>query len=99
MLLAAAAGLTASPAALASSPAAREAHTSDVVASCIKASGLKNARLVGALIDYDDRAGFTAALIAGTYPQPHMRNQPGRSLCLFDRRTRRSFASPADSLR
>jgi hypothetical protein len=70
-----------------------------VVVRCIQASGLKNARVVGELIEYDDRAGFTAALIAGTYPQPHMRNQPGRSLCLFDRRSRTPFASPADSLR
>ncbi len=87
------------PPALASSPAARGGHRNEVLASCIQASGLKNPRLVGDLIEFDDRAGFTAALIAGTYSQTHMRNQPGRSLCLFDRRSRTPYASSADTLR
>ena len=81
----------------ASSPEAWATHKAEVVAKCALASGLKNAKLVGELIEYDDRLGLTAALIAGVYPQQHMRNQTGRSLCVFDRRTRMAFAAPADS--
>ena len=83
----------------ASSPEAWAAHKAEVVAKCKQASGLKNPRLVGQLVEYDDSVGFTAALIAGVYPQPHMRQQPGRSLCLFDRRSRTAQAAPADSLK
>lgn len=83
----------------ASSPEAWAAHKAEVVAKCKQASGLKNPSLVGQLIEYDDSVGFTAALIAGVYPQPHMRQQPGRSLCLFDRRSRTAQAAPADSLK
>lgn len=72
-------------------------HKAEVVAKCSQASGLKNARLVGELIEYDDRLGLTAALIAGVYPQPHMRDQAGRSLCLFDKRTRMAFTVAADT--
>ena len=83
----------------ASSPEAWAAHKAEVVAKCKQASGLKNPSLVGQLIEYDDSVGFTASLIAGVYPQPHMRQQPGRSLCLFDRRSRTAQAAPADSLK
>lgn len=88
----------ASPA-LASTTEAWSSHKAEVIAKCAKASGLKDAKLVGELIEYDDSVGFTAALMAGTYPQPHMRNQPGRSLCLFNKRSRTASAAPADSLR
>jgi hypothetical protein len=83
----------------ASSPEAWAAHKAEVAAKCKQASGLKNPRLVGQLVEYDDSVGFTAALIVGVYPQPHMRQQPGRSLCLFDRRNRTAQAAPADSLK
>lgn len=83
----------------ASSPEAWAAHKAEVVAKCKQASGLKNPSLVGQLVEYDDSVGFTAALIAGVYPQPHMRQQPGHSLCLFDRRSRTAQAAPADSLK
>ena len=99
LALCALAGLGASPSVQASSPDAWAAHKAEVVAKCKQASGLKNPRLVGQLIEYDDSAGITAALIAGVYPQPHMRQQPGRSLCLFDRRSRTAQAAPADSLK
>ena len=91
--------LVASLSVRASSPEAWAAHKAEVVAKCKQASGLKNPRLVGQLVEYDDSVGFTAALIAGAYPQPHMRQQPGRSLCLFDRRSRTAQAAPADSLK
>lgn len=99
LTLGALASLGASPSVLASSPEAWAAHRAEVVAKCKQASGLKNPSLVGQLIEYDDSVGFTAALIAGVYPQPHMRQQPGRSLCLFDRHSRTAQAAPADSLK
>ena len=85
--------------ALAASPEAWAAHKAEVVSKCSAASGLKDGALVGALVEYDDSVGFTAALIAGTYPQQHMKHQPGRSLCLFDKRARTAHASPADDLK
>lgn len=84
---------------LASSPAAWSTHQSEVVAKCIAASGLKDAKLIGSLIEYDDSVGYTVALIGGTYPQAHMKNQPGRSLCLFDKRNRTAHAAPADDIK
>lgn len=97
-LAAVAAAVCVSPAA-ASSPEAWAAHRTEVVAKCSHASGLRNARLMGRLIEYDDRVGFTAALIVGTYPQPHMKGQPGKSLCLFDKRSRTAQAAPADDFK
>ena len=91
------AGLGTSLSTQASSPEAWATHKAEVVAKCTLASGLKNAKLVGELIEYDDRLGLTADLIAGVYPQPHMRDQAGRSLCLFDKRTRMAFTVPADT--
>ena len=88
----------ASPA-LAASPEAWAAHKIEVVSKCSAASGLKDGKLAGALVEYDGSVGFTAALIAGTYPQQHMKHQPGRSLCLFDKRARTAHAAPADDLK
>ena len=85
-------------AALASSPAAWTAHDKEVAASCIKSSGLKNAKAVGRPMAYDDSIGLTALFIAGRYPQPHMKNRSGRVLCLFDRKTRESVVTEADQL-
>lgn len=99
VVLASAIALAGLNAAHASSPEARAATRRDVIARCLQASGLRKPVLVGELVDFDDRVGFTAALVAGFYPQPHLRDQPGRSLCLYDRRSRRATAAPADSLR
>lgn len=99
MTLVCAAGLVSASPALSATPEAWSSHEAEVIAKCIEASGLTEARLVGELIEYDDSVGFTAALISGTYAQPHMRNQAGRSLCLFDKRSRKANAAPADSLK
>jgi len=80
ILLLALAFATTSPPALASSANAWAAHKLEVVSQCSQASGLKEPRLIGDLIEYDDRVGYIVALIAGLYPQPHLRQQPGRSL-------------------
>lgn len=98
-LLGAVAALNIALPAQAAAPDAWAAHQSEVLATCSAASGLKHPKLVGALVEYDDSVGYTAALIAGTYPQPHMKNQPGRSLCLFDKRSRTAHAAPADDLK
>ena len=78
-------------------PDAWAAHEKEVVSACAAASNLRHAKPGGKLIDFDDRVGFTAVVIAGRYPQPHMKNKRGRVLCLFDKRTRTPYVSDADS--
>lgn len=68
-----------------------------VEASCVKASGLRNARPTGNPMDFDDRVGYTALMIQGHYPQPHMKNKVGRVLCLFDKQSRTPYVAEADS--
>jgi len=99
MTLACAAGLASASPAFSTTPEAWSSDEAEMVAKCTRASGLKDVKLVGELVEYDDSVGFTAALFAGTYPQPHMRNQPGRRLCLFDKRSRTAHTAPADSLK
>ena len=84
--------------AAASSPAAWSAHDKEVAKSCIKASGLKNARTAGQAMAFGDRTAITALLVSGRYPQPHMKNRSGRELCLFNRKTRQAVVTPADQL-
>lgn len=82
----------------AASPEAWMAHYKEVASSCAAASGLRNARPAGDPVDFDDRVGFTAMVIEGEHPQPYMNNQRGRVLCLFDKRSRTPFVSPADTI-
>lgn len=84
---------------LASSPEAWVAHQQEVTKACLRASGLVDARLVGGVINFADDVGKSAALITGRYPQAHMGRATGRSLCLFDRRSRTAQAAPADNWR
>jgi hypothetical protein len=49
-------------------------------------------------VDFDDRVGYTAMIIQGHYPQPHMKNQRGRVLCLFEKRSRTAYISSADAI-
>ena len=85
-------------AAQASSPDAWSAHDKEVAAACVKASGLKNAKPAGQPMAYDDSVGMTALLVAGRYPQAHMKNRPGRVLCLFDRKKREAVVTEADQI-
>jgi hypothetical protein len=85
-------------AAQASSPAAWSAHDKEVAAACVKASGLKNAKPAGQPMAYDDSVGMTALLVAGRYPQAHMKNRTGRVLCLFDRKKHEAAVTEADQL-
>ena|SRR5882672_2186361 len=82
----------------ATSPDAWAAYYKEVTSLCIKASGLRNARPAGDPVDFEDRVGYTAMVIRGDYPQPHMKNQHGRVLCLFEKRSRTPYISPADTI-
>jgi hypothetical protein len=84
--------------AAASTPQAWSAHDREVVDACVGASSVSHAHPAGARVDFDDSVGYSALLIVGRYPQPHMKKQAGRELRLFDRRTRRAVMAEADSL-
>lgn len=83
----------------AATPEAWTEHKKAVLTSCMKASQLKQSRPASGLIEYSDQLGLTAVLLSGRYPQPHMKNQSGRELCLYDKKSRAAFVSEADSIR
>ena len=85
-------------AALASTPQAWNDFDAEVLKACVAASSLTNPHAAGQRVDFDDATGYSALLLSGHYPQPHMKNQPGRELCLFDRRTRTAVVSDADGI-
>ena len=76
--------------ATASSPQEWAESERAIRAACLKASGLKNARVEGEIIHYGDDVGYSALFIGGRYPQPFMKNQPGRELCLYQRATQKA---------
>ncbi|MGV0028803.1 hypothetical protein [Phormidesmis priestleyi] len=76
--------------AIASSPAAWAQHKKEVIATCLKTSGFRNAKPVGEIVTFNDEIGYDALQVQGNYPEPHMNNQAGKVLCLFDRRTRKA---------
>lgn len=94
------------PGAEASSPQAWRAYDQEVRQACLKASGLSRPRVLGDRVDVPvaDLAPngttllISALLLEGSYPQPHMRGQTGRELCLFEQRTRRATVAEAESL-
>jgi hypothetical protein len=79
-------------------PEAWANYYQEVVAACAAASNLRDPKPGGGLVEFDDRIGFTAVIIDGYYPQPHMKNKRARVLCLFDKRTRAAVVSEADSI-
>jgi hypothetical protein len=84
--------------ATASSPDAWEQHYQEVTARCLEVSGLRNPQPVGDVITFPDDVGYDALLVRGHYPQPHMKNQVGQSLCLFNKRTREAYTTEANQL-
>lgn len=82
----------------ASSNEAWQAHEKQVIASCQKASQLKQSKPLGGLIEYPDELGLTAVLMGGRYPQAQMKSQRGRELCLYDKKTGKAFISEADTI-
>ena len=83
----------------ASSPDAWAAYDKTVLASCTKASGLKNVKPVGTPAQFDDRVGYTAVLLQGQYPQKHMKGQQGSELCLYHKQSKTAFVTEWDSIR
>ncbi|NJP12502.1 MAG: hypothetical protein HC866_26055 [Leptolyngbyaceae cyanobacterium RU_5_1] len=79
----------------ASSPDAIKKHQQEVLNRCLKASGLKDPKPVGTIIIFGNDVGYDALMVRGNYPQSHMNNQMGQSLCLFNRRTRQAYVSDA----
>ena len=74
----------------ASSPDAWAAYDKTVLASCTKASGLKNANPVGNAAQFDDRVGYTALLLQGQYPQKtHERRARHRAVSLQQKKQNR----------
>ncbi|MFN2994921.1 hypothetical protein [Serratia plymuthica] len=82
--------------AAASSEAAWTKGDKAMQVACLKASRLKAAKAVGAIIHYDDDVGYSALLIGGRYPQPFMKNKPGKELCLYQRATQKAVIQEAD---
>ncbi|MGV8209399.1 hypothetical protein [Pseudomonas aeruginosa] len=66
--------------------------------ACPKASGLRQVRAVGQVLPFDDEVGYSALLLQGRYPQPHMQGRQGRELCLYRRATGKASVSEADAL-
>ncbi|WP_448102195.1 hypothetical protein [Luteibacter jiangsuensis] len=92
------AGLACATAVGASTPDAWKDYDQRLTKACIAASGLKDAKPVGGPIQYDDRVPVTALVLAGRYPQKHMKNRPGRELCVWDRKAEKAYVSEADQL-
>ena len=82
----------------ASTAEAWQAHDAMVRAACLKASGLRQVRAVGQVLPFDDEVGYSALLLQGRYPQPHMQGRQGRELCLYRRATGKASVSEADAL-
>lgn len=83
----------------ASSPDAWAAFDKTVLASCTKASGLKDAKPVGNAAQFDDRVGYVAVLLQGQYPQKHMKGQQGTELCLYNKKSKTAYVNEWDSIR
>ena len=73
----------------ASSTDAWQALDKAVIDSCIKASQLKSVKPSGKA-GFDDSVGYEALMLEGRYPQPHMKNQPGAELCLYNRHSKKA---------
>ncbi len=83
----------------ASSPGAWASFDKAVLASCTKASQLKNTLPVGTAAQFDDRVGYSALLLQGQYPQKHMKGQQGTELCLYNKKTKTAHVTEWDSIR
>ena len=83
----------------ASSPDAWATYDEAVLASCTKASSLKDAKPVGTAAQFDDRVGYTALLLQGQYPQKHMKGAQGTELCLYSKKSKTAYVTEWDSIR
>lgn len=78
----------------ASTPAAYAALDRQSSAACIKASGLRDAR-VGEAVRFSDSFLMDARTVSGVWPQAHMKGAKANMLCLYNRRTRRAETQEA----
>jgi hypothetical protein len=79
----------------ASSSDAIRQHQKEVTNRCLQVSGLEKPQPVGSIVTFGDDIGYDVLMVRGHYPQPHMNNQIGKSLCLFNRATRQAQSSDA----
>jgi hypothetical protein len=87
-----------SPLAHASSSDAWAQYDKAVIASCLKASSLKNPQPSGRAAQFDDKVGYSALLLQGQYPQKHMKGQKGIELCLYHKASKTAHVSEWDSI-
>lgn len=80
--------LTLSLPALAATPDKWMAVDKASQAACLKAAGLTDA-VTGPPVRYSDRWLVDARIVEGRWPQPHMKGQKARMLCLYNRKNKR----------
>lgn len=83
----------------AASPQAWSELDKAVTAACLKASQLKDTKVLGTAAQFDDRVGYNALALQGRYPQKHMKNQAGTELCLYNRKDKQAFVTEWDGLK
>lgn len=81
-------------AAHASSDEAQAQFSLAVAETCAASSGLDHAR-VSELILFDDTLNKVATLVTGIYPQPFMKGATGKVLCLYDKKTQKTWIDEA----
>lgn len=86
--------LCAAPA-FASSPAAWAENARAGAAACMRASGLRAARILPQRIGFPDMPGMDAMLVRGVWPQRHMKSASGTLLCLYRRADKRAWVAEA----
>jgi hypothetical protein len=69
-----------------------------MIDSCLKASQLKNTKPAGSPAMFDDSVGYSALLLKGRYPQPHMKNLAGTELCLYQRQNKKATVTEWDKV-
>lgn len=69
-----------------------------MIDSCLKASQLKNSKPAGSPAMFDDSVGYSALLLKGRYPQPHMKNLAGTELCLYQRQSKKATVTEWDKV-
>lgn len=73
----------------AATPAAYAALDKRSASACMRASGLREAR-VAAATRFSDTYLMDARVVTGIWPQAHMKGAPATMLCLYNRKTRRA---------
>ena len=82
----------------ASTAEAWQAHHPQVRGASPKTPGMRHVSAGGAVLPKDHEVGYSALLLQGRYPQPHMQGRQGRELCLYRRATGKASVSEADAL-